>query len=244
MARWLPKKKKSVSDRRAKKKNKTGFSLKKEFKNNPQAYETVKSHYCLFENQIFGRTEQRLQNLVKKRHLYLKNDQQVFDFIKQLPSPEITGKVSLKRKKQKSTASFMTEQEIQEFINKPNEETSPKLKTQIFKEKLNSRAKHLNENMEKSLLWFKSLYDSKYKIESDMYNYPFGVYIPDLINKDFKYIIEIDGSIHDGREQQNKDYRKDQFFNKHGYEVFRIKYCDFGMFEHVITSILKMRTKI
>lgn len=88
-------------------------------------------------------------------------------------------------------------------------------------------AQEIENQLPKSEIWFRSLYEKHYKIESDKYNQVFHAkYIPDLINKEYKYIIEIDGSIHDLERVSKKDQYKDYFYRVKGYKVFRLKAYD------------------
>jgi very-short-patch-repair endonuclease len=51
-------------------------------------------------------------------------------------------------------------------------------------------------------------------------------YIPDLVNHKLKYIIEIDGSVHQLEEVKRKDERKTRYYMKRGYTVIRIQAYD------------------
>lgn len=88
----------------------------------------------------------------------------------------------------------------------------------------------LNENMPKSEVWFLKEVE---KINITLYftqNQPFGRYIPDFINKTYKIIIEIDGSIHNTKAQREKDAKKDRFYKGRGYDVIRIvAYDDYSL---------------
>lgn len=56
----------------------------------------------------------------------------------------------------------------------------------------------------------------------DKYNFPFYPYIPDVINFGYKYIIEIDGGIHNTDRARARDARRDKFLRRHGYTVLRV----------------------
>lgn len=92
---------------------------------------------------------------------------------------------------------------------------------------LSQFALKLEENTPKSELWFYGLYT---KYPNDLYNNAFGPYIPDVINHNQMYVIEIDGSIHDLPEIQAKDAVKTKFYQSKGYNVYRIKAYDVDSF--------------
>lgn len=102
------------------------------------------------------------------------------------------------------------------------------------------RAKELNASLPKSEVWFQKLY-KQYKTKTDKYNEPFADKIPDMINTKFKYIIEIDGSIHDTEKQQLKDDSKDKLYKRLGYQVFRIKAYDEDSFFATLDVIRTIR---
>jgi very-short-patch-repair endonuclease len=103
------------------------------------------------------------------------------------------------------------------------------------REQLTKKASELENNLPKSEQWFRSLYK---KNMYDKYNKVFNsTYIPDVINKHYKYVIEIDGSIHDSDEQKAKDAKKDDYFLKRGYLVIRITAYDMVSFDAAMTKI-------
>jgi very-short-patch-repair endonuclease len=95
-------------------------------------------------------------------------------------------------------------------------------------------AKILEADLPKSEQWFRSLYiKEEFKrtfsedLFKDKFNKPFNSkYIPDVTNIGYKYIIEIDGSIHNTPDQIFKDKIKDYYFTKRGYLVIRVKHYD------------------
>lgn len=95
----------------------------------------------------------------------------------------------------------------------------------------------------KSEIWFHSLYD-KYKDINDFYNKPFGKYIPDIANYRFKYIIEIDGSIHSRPDIALKDKIKDQYYKKQGYKVIRVQAYNKQDFDKMMFVLNILRGKI
>ena len=109
-------------------------------------------------------------------------------------------------------------------------------------------ARKLNENLPTSEQWFHDIYrphfESFHHIElyRDKFNYNFNdVYIPDLINIGYKYIVEIDGSFHDNGIVKIKDERKNEHFFKRDYEVIRINYGDLDSLLKGLSKILEIR---
>lgn len=98
----------------------------------------------------------------------------------------------------------------------------------------------LNENLPKSEQWFQRLYKS-FQDSHDQYNMTWAGYIPDVINKKYKYIIEIDGSIHDREDIKAKDKLKEELYWKSGYAVIRIVAYDIESFKEGLTRILRKR---
>jgi very-short-patch-repair endonuclease len=121
---------------------------------------------------------------------------------------------------------------LKSFKNLSKQTKSTKFKKKIKKKTKKQKYKEfrdkIEENLPKSEIWLRSLYEShNLKKHTDKYNkYINGRYIADLCNHKLKYIIEIDGSIHDTIEQQTKDKIKDDFYFKHHFKVFRIKAFD------------------
>lgn len=122
-----------------------------------------------------------------------------------------------------------------------------RLKKNALKEKRRNKRKKLaifasklNSDLPKSEIWFQEKFKC-YKIHTDQYNQPFMGFIPDVINKMFKYIIEIDGSVHDLDRIKRKDEYKTWLFQRNGYKVFRIKAYDNIEFKNVIDILWKIR---
>lgn len=93
----------------------------------------------------------------------------------------------------------------------------------------------------RSECWFQKLY-KPYQCYSDKFNIPIhNTYIPDVSNLQFKYIIEIDGSVHDKSSQQLKDRKKDSFYKRLGYKVFRIEAYNHTQFTNTIKEIEDLR---
>lgn len=102
------------------------------------------------------------------------------------------------------------------------------------------RAKELQANTPQSELWFYKLYQS-YQHPKDLFNKAHKGYIPDVINYQFRYIIEIDGSVHDTLRQQGRDRVKDNYFKRTGFKVFRIKAYDTFSFDQCIQQLIEFR---
>ena len=93
-----------------------------------------------------------------------------------------------------------------------------KLKVPEF---LQKTANRLNKNLPKSEKWFHCNY--KYKLPDDKSNTPlYGKYIPDIVNFRYKYVVEVDGSIHKTPKQMEKDELKNIFYISKGFKVFRV----------------------
>ena len=92
--------------------------------------------------------------------------------------------------------------------------------------------------------WFKGMLDKSMRRKHLAFNKPFGRYIPDVRNEKQKYLIEIDGSIHDTPEQRAKDEIKDKFYRSRGYEVFRVKAFNEISFWQTLKAIKAYRLKI
>jgi len=112
----------------------------------------------------------------------------------------------------------------------------------VTKEYLDRLAKRLEENLPKSEVWFRSIYERHgLKLESDKYNQPWFKRIPDIVNHDLKYVIEIDGSIHEKKEQIARDRKKDRFYENKNYRVFRVKAYDNESLDFNIESLCSYR---
>lgn len=105
---------------------------------------------------------------------------------------------------------------------------------------LSEKARNLNENPPKSEVWFWSLYED-YASEKDERNSPFLGKIPDILNKKFKYILEIDGSFHESEEQKQKDRLKDKLFSQNGYVVIRVEAFNLESFNQALRKVKILR---
>lgn len=110
------------------------------------------------------------------------------------------------------------------------------LQKKAWKEKLNNYAKQIESKNYKSDIWLKERME-RVLDKNDEFNSPEGPYIPDLINRKKKYIVECDGSIHDLEEVKLKDFKKDRYFLSKGFKVFRVDYGDEKKIFDVIESI-------
>jgi very-short-patch-repair endonuclease len=88
--------------------------------------------------------------------------------------------------------------------------------------------------------WFRELY-APYQHKADKFNQPYGVFIPDVYNKPFMYIIEVDGSIHDLSAVKEKDLRKQSYFERKHWRVFRVKHGDQQAFDSLIKDLTEYR---
>lgn len=126
------------------------------------------------------------------------------------------------------------------FNNNPN--PNAKLISEI---RIKAFAKQLESELPYSEIWFRSLYEKKFKHKKDKYNQVLRAkYIPDVINHHFKYIIEIDGSMHLTKTQINKDHKKDHYYAFLGYKVFRIKAYDHKSFSETMKQLKKYRDSV
>lgn len=136
--------------------------------------------------------------------------------------------------------------QIRKLTHKNFEQLTSDLKNTDLstKTKFKKMGEYLNKNCAKSELWFKLLYQKHFESQLDRYNKPFlNKYIPDVINTNYKYVIEIDGTLHDDSIQKEKDTKKDIFYSQNGYEVIRIKAYDDLSYIEAIKLIFKLRNK-
>lgn len=113
------------------------------------------------------------------------------------------------------------------------QQAANRLKKRIFADKI-------EQNIPKSELWFRQLYESFHHFQ-DEYNSVFGGYIPDVINKHYKYILEIDGSVHTLPNIIIKDKKKNIRFKSIGYKVIRIKAFDQNSFNNAMKQVCAIR---
>lgn len=119
------------------------------------------------------------------------------------------------------------------------------VKKKIRKNSIEYKAIMLEADLPKSEVWFREMYlkeDFQRQFSEDLFkdkfNYPFNrKYIPDIVNMGYKYVIEIDGSIHNKPEQILKDKIKDHYFNKRGYIVIRVRHWNMDDYKSCIERV-------
>lgn len=105
------------------------------------------------------------------------------------------------------------------------------LKAESKKQLLKDTSSRLNENLPQSEIWFQQLFKSHFATNQDKYNYVFkNMYIPDVINFNKKYVIEIDGSIHNLHSVKQHDHKKNVYYTLKGFRVFRVKAYDLNSY--------------
>lgn len=142
--------------------------------------------------------------------------------------------------------------EIQEFTKKydlsipklswrDQQKRDKKLKKIGIKKRLTRIQKcsiNLKCNTPKSEIWFQSLWPY-----NDLYNEPLGKYIPDVMNKVYKYVIEVDGSVHNTYKQQKIDIKKNKYYDDKGYQIFRVIAYDINSYNITLQKIQKIRNE-
>lgn len=104
-------------------------------------------------------------------------------------------------------------------------------RVQKIEQRIEKYAHELTNCTPASEVWFQHKY-KPYQDPDDDFNKPIFFRIPDVLNQRFKYIIEIDGSIHKKTKIQETDKHKDELFQKRGYKVIRVKaYCESSFLE-------------
>lgn len=105
-----------------------------------------------------------------------------------------------------------------------------------FKCFIKAKSHELNNNLPNSERWFWEKF-KPFRDGNDKPNVPIGRFIFDVVNKPHKYVIEIDGSIHNLEQQKNKDEMKNKYADDIGYKVIRIKAFDSVDFEKALEII-------
>ncbi len=123
--------------------------------------------------------------------------------------------------------------------SKRQKKNKDKLKKARAKQ-LERLARRLRTHPPKSEQWFFSLYE-KYAHLDDEFNEVFNIYIPDISNRTYKYIIEVDGSYHLRPEQVVKDLKKNVYFTSRGYTVIRVLAYDLNAFDAALKVVLRLR---
>lgn len=101
-------------------------------------------------------------------------------------------------------------------------------------------AKQLNANLPKSEVWFMKHF-LPYKTIDDQFNVPFCSYIPDILNRKYRYIIEIDGSIHETEKQIKKDEKKNRAYRQSQFTVIRVKAYDMNSLNECLNKVCKLK---
>jgi very-short-patch-repair endonuclease len=118
-----------------------------------------------------------------------------------------------------------------------NKETEKRIRR-----KLSRYSRRLNKVLPKAEQWFWGQWGKAgMHLKSDYANSPFGFYIPDVINRRYCYIVEVDEDHHNEPIQKEKDSKKDSFYEKQGYKSFRVKAYDVESFNAVVRSIKEIR---
>ncbi len=100
------------------------------------------------------------------------------------------------------------------------------------------------KGLPKSEVWFRNLYEKHYKLIEDEYNVIYkNRYLPDVINHGLKYVIEVDGSIHDLDRIKDKDLKKDVYFAKNGFKVFRVEAYNNASYVRLMQDLFRFRLK-
>lgn len=115
-------------------------------------------------------------------------------------------------------------------------------KYKSWKNKLNDFAKEIESKKWASDIWLKTNL-AIVLCKNDKFNSPEGPYIPDLINRKYRYIVECDGSIHNDLKIKEKDKKKDQYFKNKGFKVFRIEYKNKLQLNEVKEHLINLKFK-
>lgn len=103
-------------------------------------------------------------------------------------------------------------------------------------------AKALRTDLPYSEQWFWSKYESKKDI-ADRSNVYFGGYIPDIINSNYKYVIEVDDSSHNTSEGIARDIKKNAQYERLGYKVFRVIAFNTNSYDKFILELNEFKTQ-
>lgn len=158
----------------------------------------------------------------------------------------LKSELSLIRKKE---AKVWRDDYKSKYINRAKRKKRYKRTKNVLRDEVEAlfqeRSKKLESSLPKSEIWFRAKYEKedinrqfKEKLFKDHYNDPVNrTYIPDVHNRGYKYIIEVDGSFHDRADQQLKDIKKDYYFRKRGYLVLRVKAYDEDSYNECIQKL-------
>jgi len=100
----------------------------------------------------------------------------------------------------------------------------------------------LKDNVPKSEQWFRGLYHNHFYTATDKYDTRFNnKYLPDIVNTYYKYVIEVDGSIHTLARVQKRDKLKDEYYTRFGYQVIRVIANDILSYVECIRRLCHIR---
>lgn len=154
-----------------------------------------------------------------------------------------------KRSRKKIIEDYCDENDKFEKIKKKRHSKTSKQwdKIRIKQERLPLHiiADNLRKNLPPSEKWFWDMYiDANSLDEHDKCNEVYGPFIPDILNLKYKYIIEIDGSVHDDKKVQAKDKRRDKYFEDQGFTVIRVKAYSRGSFNACLQDLFHIRRRL
>lgn len=165
--------------------------------------------------------------LFKRKNLLIKKRAFV-DFSKPVPALPKKGTPNKKRIKER-------------IIQIRHDREAVKKRLQEFKKKIDKKNYKSDE-------WLKDEWRKLGMIPDDLrtpdqFNRVFPPYIPDLVNFWFKYVIECDGSVHDLDDVKIRDDKKDLFFGKIGFHVFRVRHGDMNRLLEIASMVRRIREK-
>ncbi len=103
-------------------------------------------------------------------------------------------------------------------------------------------AEYLRRRLPASERWFQNRWKSaKMLDEQDMFNRPLGIFIPDCFNRKYGYVIEIDGSVHDGADHARRDLNKDRYYRSLGLVIFRVQSFDNADLDRVMWCVRELK---
>ena len=105
----------------------------------------------------------------------------------------------------------------------------------------------LNSNPPASERWFKAKWEIEclpwkpdFTMYQDEYNGIVGPYLGDVVNRGFKYIIEVDGSIHDSSSQKFKDDVRQKNLENKGFKVLRVEAYNENSYLQAVEEVCKI----
>ncbi len=117
-----------------------------------------------------------------------------------------------------------------------------KKKRKNYRQIIQGYANRLNTKLPKSEEWFWREWNGLgMKNGDEIRNVPFAGLIPDVRCKPFRYIIEVDGSIHDRAEVKLNDLKKTKKLESLGYRVFRLPAYDYRALLEVYKTVKRIR---